>query len=65
MLAAATGMTGGSVITAVNGQPVTSPGQLTSILTRFRPGATISVSWVSPAGRHVTSSLRLAAGPPQ
>jgi S1-C subfamily serine protease len=63
--AAAAGMTGGSVITAVNGRPVTSPGQLTSILARFRPGTTISVSWVSPGGKHATSSLRLAAGPPQ
>jgi S1-C subfamily serine protease len=63
--AAAAGMAGGSVITAVNGRRVTSPDQLTSILARFRPGTTISVSWVSPGGRHVTSSLRLAAGPPQ
>jgi S1-C subfamily serine protease len=63
--AAAAGMTGGSVITAVNGRPVTSPGQLTGTLARFRPGTTISVSWVSPGGKHATSSLRLAAGPPQ
>ena len=63
--AAAAGMTGGSVITAVNGQPVTSPAQLTNILARFRPGTTTSVTWVSPGGRHATSSLRLAAGPPQ
>jgi S1-C subfamily serine protease len=63
--AASAGMTGGSVITAVNGQPVSSPDDLTGILARFRPGITISVTWVSPAGQHATSNLRLAAGPPQ
>jgi S1-C subfamily serine protease len=63
--AAAAGMTGGSVITAVNGTPVTSPDGLTSILARFRPGTTISVTWTSPAGKQATSALQLTAGPPQ
>jgi S1-C subfamily serine protease len=63
--AAAAGMTGGSVITAVNGTPVTSPDDLTSVLARFRPGATISVTWTSPAGQQATSNLHLTAGPPQ
>jgi S1-C subfamily serine protease len=63
--AADAGMTGGSVITAVNGTPVTSPDDLASILARFQPGTTISVTWASPAGQQNTSSLRLTAGPPQ
>jgi S1-C subfamily serine protease len=63
--AAAAGMTGGSVITAVNGTPVTSPDDLTSILARYRPGTTISVAWTSPTGKQATSSLHLTAGPPQ
>jgi S1-C subfamily serine protease len=63
--AAQAGMTGGAVITAVNGQAVGSPDDLTSILARFHPGDTISVTWVSPSGQRTTSSLRLAAGPPQ
>jgi S1-C subfamily serine protease len=63
--AASAGMTGGSVITAVNGQPATSPAQLQGILARFRPGDTISVTWVSPAGKQAASRLRLTAGPPQ
>ena len=44
------GMTGGAVITAVNGQAVGSPDELASIMTRFHPGDTISVTWVSPSG---------------
>jgi S1-C subfamily serine protease len=63
--AASAGMTGGAVITAVNGQAVGSPDDLSGILSRFHPGDTISVTWVSPAGQRTTSSLHLAAGPPQ
>ena len=62
---AAAGITGGAVITAVNGQAVGSPDDLTSIVARFRPGDTISVTWVSPSGQRTTSSLHLTAGPPQ
>ena len=63
--AASAGMTGGAVITAVNGQAVGSPDDLTGILSRFHPGDTISVTWVSPSGQRSTSSLHLTAGPPQ
>ena len=63
--AASAGLTGGAVITAVNGQAVTSPDDLTSMLARFHPGDTISVTWVSPSGQRTTSSLHLTAGPPQ
>ena len=63
--AASAGLTGGSVITAVNGQPTGQPAQLRGVLSRFRPGDAISVTWVSPAGRQATSRLRLTAGPPQ
>ena len=63
--AAAAGLTGGAVITAVNGQAVGSPDDFAGIMARFRPGDTVSVTWVSPAGRSTTSDLHLTAGPPQ
>lgn len=63
--AAQAGMTGGAVITAVNGQAVGSPDDLSRVLARFHPGDTISVTWVSPSGQRRISSLRLTAGPPQ
>ena len=63
--AASAGMTGGAVITAVNGQAVGSPQDLTGMLSRFHPGDTISVTWVSPSGQRTTSSLHLTAGAAQ
>jgi S1-C subfamily serine protease len=63
--AAQVGMTGGAVITAVNGRAVGSPDDLNSVLARFHPGDTISVTWVSASGQRAVSSVHLAAGPPQ
>ena len=62
--AMAAGMTAGSVITAVNGQAISSPEGLTSVMSKFRPGDTISVTWVSPSGQSTTSTIKLTAGPP-
>jgi S1-C subfamily serine protease len=63
--AATAGITGGSVITSVNGQQAGAPSHLTGILARFRPGDTVKVTWVSPSGHQSTSQIRLAQGPPQ
>ena len=63
--AAQAGITAGSVITAVGGHPAGSPANLTSVLARYRPGDTISLTWVSPAGQTASSSIHLTAGPPQ
>jgi S1-C subfamily serine protease len=63
--AAAAGMTGGAVITAMNGQAVGSPDDFAGIIARFHPGDTVSVTWVSPSGQRTTSRLHLTAGPPQ
>ncbi len=62
--AAAAGLTAGSVITTVNGQAVGSPDDLTGIVSKYRPGTTISLTWVTPSGQHKTGSLALTAGPP-
>ena len=62
--AQAAGMTAGSVITAVNGQAIGSPESLTSLVSKYHPGDTISVTWVSPSGQRSTSTIKLTAGPP-
>jgi S1-C subfamily serine protease len=63
--AANAGMTAGSVITAVNGQAAGSPSNLTNnVMSRYHPGDTISITWVSPSGQRQTTSVTLQAGPP-
>ncbi|HEV2375008.1 MAG TPA: trypsin-like peptidase domain-containing protein [Streptosporangiaceae bacterium] len=59
------GLTGGSVITAVNGQPVGAPRTLGAALAKFHPGDSVALTWVSPSGKQDTSTVRLEAGPPQ
>ena len=63
--AARAGMLGGAVITAVNGQRVGSPADLSQAMARFRPGDTVSVTWVNASGKPTTSRIRVTAGPPQ
>ena len=61
--AASAGMTAGDVITGVNGQAVTSEGSLTTIMSKFRSGSTISLTWVGINGQKHTSSITLIQGP--
>jgi S1-C subfamily serine protease len=63
--AAGAGITPGSVITAINGQAVGSPADLGSVVSKYAPGTTISVTWVNPSGQRTTSSIHLTSGPPQ
>ncbi|MGC9962832.1 MAG: trypsin-like peptidase domain-containing protein [Acidimicrobiales bacterium] len=53
----------GDVVTAVNGSPVSSPTALGTILSNDRPGQSVSVTWVTPAGVHQTASITLVARP--
>jgi S1-C subfamily serine protease len=63
--AQAAGMTAGSVITGVNGQTIGSPSNLTTVVSKYHPGNTISVTWVNPSGQRTTSNIKLSSGPPQ
>jgi len=62
--ATAAGLTAGSVITSVNGKTVGSPNSLTAIMSKFRPGTTVSLTWVTPAGQHKAGNMTLVQGPP-
>src|SRR5690242_20425679 len=63
--AANAGVTAGSVITSVSGQPVGAPPTLHTALSKFRPGDTVSLTWITPSGQHKTASMTLKEGPPQ
>jgi len=51
------------VILAINGQAVGAPSSLTSVLARYRPGQTVSVTWMDTSGQRHTSSVTLITGP--
>jgi S1-C subfamily serine protease len=62
--AASAGITAGAVITAVDGHAVTSPNSLSAILQGYRPGVTVSVTWVDTSGGRHVSNLNLLQDPP-
>jgi len=61
--AATAGLVSGDVITAVNGQAVTTPGSLTAMMSRFRPGTKVTLSWETAGGQRKTGALTLGAAP--
>ena len=61
--AASAGMVPGDVITSVDGQPITTPGSLTSMAAKHHPGDIVSVLWVSLDGVEHTTRMLLGQGP--
>ncbi|MCL8206853.1 MAG: S1C family serine protease [Actinomycetia bacterium] len=61
--AAAAGLTPGDVITGLGGQSVADAASLQQLIRAHQPGASVSVSWVTPGGQAETAVVRLAAGP--
>lgn len=61
--AASSGLVAGDVITALNGQTVTSATQLSAIVQTFTPGDSIKVSYTTVSGTSRTINVTLIAGP--
>ena len=61
--AAKAGLAAGDVITSVNGQTVSSANGLTTIMSKYKPGSTVSLGYLSASQQSHTSSLTLIAGP--
>jgi S1-C subfamily serine protease len=59
------GIASGDVITSVGGHAVTSPDSLTTILSGYRPGDTIPITWMDVSGQQHTSPVDLIQAPPQ
>jgi S1-C subfamily serine protease len=62
--AATAGVTGGSVITSLDGHAVTSGMQLTHLLVPHHPGNRVELGWVGPSGQSHRAMVTLASGPP-
>ena len=61
--AVSAGLAAGDVITSIGGWAVTTPGSLTAIVDRYRPGRQARLAWVSPDGRPHTALVTLTVGP--
>jgi S1-C subfamily serine protease len=61
--AATAGISAGDVITGADGRHIVSPRTLTALLRSSRPGAVISVTWVSTSGASRTARVRLSQAP--
>ncbi|MCU1363877.1 MAG: serine protease [Acidimicrobiaceae bacterium] len=58
-------LTGGDVITTINGQSVTTTTDIAKVLQEFRPGDSVTVGYVNVNGTAQTLSLTLISGPAQ
>jgi S1-C subfamily serine protease len=63
--AASAGLTTGDVITAINGQSVSSPSTITSLILTKKPGAKITVTYTDQGGTSHVTTVTLGSGPPQ
>jgi S1-C subfamily serine protease len=61
--ASGAGLVSGDVITAVNGQAVTSPTSLTAMMSASRPGSQVRLSWETIGGQKKTTVVTLTAAP--
>jgi len=61
--AAGAGLGAGDVITAVNGQAVTTPSSLTKIMSQFHGGDKVTVNYVGTNGAKQSASLTLGTSP--
>jgi S1-C subfamily serine protease len=61
--AASSGLQQNDVITAVNGKTVASENALTQIMTGYKPGQTIKITYQNTSGTSQTTSVKLVEGP--
>jgi S1-C subfamily serine protease len=63
--AASAGLQAGDVIVSLNGNQITSSGDLSSALEDLHPGDSVQLGWVDTSGQQHTSSITLASGAPR
>jgi S1-C subfamily serine protease len=61
--AAGSGLAAGDVITSVGRSSVASPTELQSLLSRYHPGDSVTVTWSLPSGGQQAATIQLANGP--
>lgn len=59
------GLATGDTITSLGGKSVTSPSDLTQVISQDEPGQKVSIGWVDSSGESHTATVTLGNGPPQ
>ena len=59
------GVVAGDLLTALDGQSVSSPEKLVSALLVHHPGDKVTLTWSDASGQSHTATVTLASGPPQ
>jgi S1-C subfamily serine protease len=62
---AQSGISAGDLLTSFDGQSVSSPTRLTSLVVTKHPGDSVKIRWLDQAGTAHTATIRLSQGPPQ
>jgi S1-C subfamily serine protease len=55
----------GDVITAINGQKISAPSTVSSIVLKLKPGAKVNVTYLDQSGMSQSATATLGSGPPQ
>ena len=63
--AAKAGLSDGDTITSFAGHPVSSPNGLVTVIQSAKPGASVSLTYLSTSGARRTVKVSLTSGPPQ
>jgi S1-C subfamily serine protease len=63
--ASSSSLVAGDIITSLNGQPVSSPRDLSTMIQGLKPGASVEVGYTTQSGVAGTLNPALASGPPQ
>jgi len=58
------GIASGDVVTAFDGQAVSTPEQLEHLMVTHSPGNRVTITWVGATGQSHTTTITLASGPP-
>jgi len=59
------GLAAGDTITSLGGKSVSSPSDLTQVISQDEPGQKVSIGWVDSSGQSHTATVTLGSGPPQ
>jgi S1-C subfamily serine protease len=57
------GLAAGDTITRIDGQRISSPGELKAALAPLHPGDSVSLTWIDAGGRQQTQDIALGEGP--